>query len=88
MGDIQQLVQSVFIGLFFSFIIAKLISVVISHKDSTTNNTTAAKTRVSNQPSSPSIESKSHEIDELLVKDSSISAEIINKRNDSDDDWE
>lgn len=39
MGDLQQLIQSIFIGLFFSFIIAKLISIVLSHNHNNNNNT-------------------------------------------------
>ncbi|PIA48891.1 hypothetical protein AQUCO_01300054v1 [Aquilegia coerulea] len=53
MGDIPQLIQSVFIGFIFSFIVAKLISIAVSYKDNNNNantsTTTDTNTRVSIQ---------------------------------------
>lgn len=50
MGDWQQLIQSIFIGLLFSYLLAKLISIVVSFKD---DNLTISRSAESNQSLPP-----------------------------------
>lgn len=53
MGEWQSLLQSIFLGLIFSYLLAKLISIVVSFKDDSltiTRSTTTTTTTTSNAP--------------------------------------
>lgn len=88
-----QFVQSVFIGLIFSFLLAKLISVVVSFRDEKLSISRATDlVEPESEPSSSDPNPVSDELDDPIVEDSGVfEQERIGKEavsSDSDDDWE
>ncbi|XP_050385755.1 acyl-CoA-binding domain-containing protein 1 isoform X2 [Argentina anserina] len=87
-GDWQQLLQSVFLGLIFSYLLAKLISVVVSFKD---DNLTITPARP-DPPEPVPDPARSADSVSLLHEAGSVSAEHGSVRSESgseeDDDWE
>ncbi|KAL4297467.1 hypothetical protein GQ457_12G006740 [Hibiscus cannabinus] len=102
MADWQQLLQSVFIGLIFSYLLAKLISLLVSFKE---DNLSITRARSSNARGYDKIDGSGPGSDPLpsapyegLHKSDSVVAELGSLRNESDgdgldaddddDDWE
>lgn len=90
MGDWQQLVQSILLGLIFSFLLAKLISVVLSFKEDNLSITRAApKPEISDE----SNRGLAHETDSVVaehgsVRNDSVPVSDVDTDDDGDDDWE
>ncbi|KAG2701413.1 hypothetical protein I3843_06G039900 [Carya illinoinensis] len=84
MADWQQLVQSIVLGLLFSFLVAKLISVVLSFKEDNFSPSRSAP-----RPGIP--EGQANDADSLIAEQGSIrndSAPASDAEDDDDDDWE
>ncbi|XP_038686760.1 acyl-CoA-binding domain-containing protein 1 isoform X2 [Tripterygium wilfordii] len=100
MGDWQQLIQSVLIGLVFSYLLAKLISIVVAFKDEnlTVTRNFSAETQPQEQtrPEAKIIEGgsedfggRAHDLDSLIGEHGSVRNESLpGSDNDDDDDWE
>lgn len=94
-GDWQQLLQSIFLGLIFAYLLARLISIVVSFKD---DNLTVTRARTA--PTEPNLARPKPEdptrpaadAGALLHEADSVVAEHGSVRNESevgsDDDWE
>ncbi|XP_061375677.1 acyl-CoA-binding domain-containing protein 1 isoform X2 [Gastrolobium bilobum] len=96
MGEWQSLLQSIFIGLIFSYLIAKLISIVVSFKD---DNLTITRTTTitSTEPDVKLNDAVSDPHQRFGFEDESVMAEQGSVRNESvdggdddydEDDWE
>ncbi|KAL6132206.1 hypothetical protein ACLB2K_070577 [Fragaria x ananassa] len=89
-GDWQQLLQSVVLGLIFSYLLAKLISIVVSFKDENLTITRAGTAPPEPSPSLPdparSADSAAllHEADSVVAEHGSFRSSEVG----SDDDWE
>ncbi|XP_022737352.1 acyl-CoA-binding domain-containing protein 1-like [Durio zibethinus] len=96
MADWQQLLQSIFIGLLFSYLLAKLISLVVSFKDENLSITRARTTHVQahnkldsgprSDPHARADHVGTHEADSLIAEVGSVRNESDD--GDDDDDWE
>ena len=101
MGDWQSLIQSIFLGLIFSYLLAKLISIVVAFKDDnltltrrTVNNSTHRETNESNiepdyvaVPSKPDADEGEHrENESTLGEHGSVRNESVYGDDDHDDD--
>ena len=91
-GDWQQLLQSIVLGLIFSYLLAKLISIVVSFKE---DNLTITRAAAPEDPPDPnparsdpvrSADSASllHEADSVAAEHGSVRSSEV----ESDDDWE
>lgn len=99
MGEWQSFLQSIFIGLIFSYLLAKLISVVISFKEdnlSITRNLNRSddyqlppKSDIQDEAGSEGY-GAAHEIDSVGAEQSSVKNEIVSGSDHStdEDDWE
>ncbi|KAF3432792.1 hypothetical protein FNV43_RR23894 [Rhamnella rubrinervis] len=99
MVEWQQLLQSILLGLIFSYLLAKLISVVVSFKD---ENLTLTRARSSTDQVRPKSESKGgesrdepsgdmgavHDVDSVIAEHGSVRNESPAGSDDDDDDWE
>ncbi|KAL7146112.1 hypothetical protein ABFS83_06G019300 [Erythranthe nasuta] len=91
MADWHQLLQSVFIGLIFSFLLAKLFSVIFAFRDENLRITRAhSPERTAEERSVDSSSSRFSEENEPLISGnkSDNESEVISDHSDSDDDWE
>lgn len=97
MGEWQQLLQSILLGLIFSYLLAKLISIVVSFKDDNLS-ITRARTAGSDQ-NRPESDSKDElpggdlgaalEVDSVIAEHGSVRNESVHASDvDDDDDWE
>ncbi|XVF12698.1 hypothetical protein REPUB_Repub08aG0141600 [Reevesia pubescens] len=100
MADWQQLLQSIFIGLLFSYLLAKLISLVVSFKE---DNLSITRARTAHVQAHDKLDSGSgsdphgrtdygglHEADSVIAEVGSVRNESDDDENDDDDDddWE
>lgn len=98
MGEWQQLLQSILLGLIFSYLLAKLISIVVSFKD---ENLTLTRARTTTDQIRPQSESKAesrdepsgdvgavHDVDSVVAEHGSVRNESLAGSDDDDDDWE
>lgn len=97
MGEWQQLLQSILLGLIFSYLLAKLISIVVSFKD---DNLSIARARTGSDQIRPKSESKdepfvtggdfsaAHEADSVIAEHGSVRNESVPGSDVDDDDWE
>ncbi|KAL6123060.1 hypothetical protein ACLB2K_075583 [Fragaria x ananassa] len=86
-GDWQQLLQSVVLGLIFSYLLAKLISIVVSFKDENLTITRAGTAPPEPSPSRPDTARSAtllHEADSVVAEHGSVRSSEVG----SDDDWE
>ncbi|KAL6127541.1 hypothetical protein ACLB2K_070906 [Fragaria x ananassa] len=86
-GDWQQLLQSVLLGLIFSYLLAKLISIVVSFKDDNLTITRAGTAPPEPRPDpARSADSAAllHEADSVVAEHGSVRSSEVG----SDDDWE
>ncbi|XWS50321.1 hypothetical protein CRYUN_Cryun12cG0078400 [Craigia yunnanensis] len=96
MADWQQLLQSIFIGLLFSYLLAKLISLVVSFKEDNLSITRATHVQAHNKLDSDSGSDPHgrtdfggpHEADSLIAEVGSVRNESDGDDEDDDDDWE
>ncbi|XP_010520958.1 PREDICTED: acyl-CoA-binding domain-containing protein 1 isoform X2 [Tarenaya hassleriana] len=93
MGDWYQLVQSIVLGLIFSYLLAKLISVVVAFKDD--NLTVTRHRQIPSEEDSRRVESVAGggDADSLVAEQGSVRAESAggggdDEDEDEDDDWE
>jgi hypothetical protein len=88
MGDWQQLVQSIVLGLIFSFLVAKLISIVLSFKEDNLSITRSApKPEIPDDPN----QGLAHETDSVVAEHGSVRNDSVpgsDVETDDDDDWE
>ncbi|PRQ60477.1 putative FERM/acyl-CoA-binding protein, 3-helical bundle [Rosa chinensis] len=93
-GDWQQLLQSVVLGLIFSYLLAKLIAIVVSFKDDnliiTRASTAAAPAEPKPDDPARSAESGAlvHEADSVVAEHGSVRNDSAGSEAGSDDDWE
>lgn len=93
-GDWQQLLQSIFLGLIFAYLLARLISIVVSFKDDNLTVTRARTAPTEPNLARPKPEDPTRHADAgaLLHEADSVVAEHGSVRNESepesDDDWE
>ncbi|RZC80984.1 hypothetical protein C5167_043561 [Papaver somniferum] len=96
-GDWQEITQSIIIGLIFSFLVAKLISMVISIKDANLKVTREQEEEDEDDNAKPNQESTSlpevKEEEEIVESDqkkkSAATARVVSESDeDDDDDWE
>ncbi|TKY74069.1 Acyl-CoA-binding domain-containing protein 2 [Spatholobus suberectus] len=95
MGEWQSLLQSIFVGLIFSYLLAKLISIVVSFKDdnlTVTRTSTAAATRAEPEDAKRDDAVSVSDAAARPFEEESVVAEHGSVRNESDgeydDDWE
>ncbi|XWS48596.1 hypothetical protein CRYUN_Cryun13aG0090100 [Craigia yunnanensis] len=99
MADWQQLLQSIFIGLLFSYLLAKLISLVVSFKEDNLSITRAGTTHAQvhnkledasgSDPHSRTDLGGPHEADSVIAEVGSVRNESDGDGDDDDDDdWE
>jgi hypothetical protein len=100
MADWQQLLPSIFIGLLFSYLLAKLISIVVSFQNDNlhiTRNPQSPKPQSTTTPTTPTIHhhhQHSHgDIDSVVaeqgsVRNDSLSGNDSGGGDDDEDDWE
>ncbi|XP_062148142.1 acyl-CoA-binding domain-containing protein 1-like [Alnus glutinosa] len=88
MGDWQQLVQSIVLGIIFSFLVAKLISIVLSFKEDNLSITRSApRPEIPDDPN-PGL---AHETDSVVAEHGSVRNDSVpgsDVETDDDDDWE
>ncbi|GAV89097.1 ACBP domain-containing protein/Ank_2 domain-containing protein [Cephalotus follicularis] len=92
MGDWQPFLQSILIGLLFSYLLAKLISIVVSFKEDNltiTRNNSNETTQTLSKPE-PIPFSEAHEADSVIAEHGSVRNDsVVNTDDDDDDDdWE
>ncbi|XP_022763640.1 acyl-CoA-binding domain-containing protein 1-like isoform X2 [Durio zibethinus] len=98
MADWQQLLQSIFIGLLFSYLLAKLISLVVSFKE---DNLSITRSGITHVQANKKLDSGSgsdthgrtdhggpHEADSVIAEVGSVRSESDDDDEDDDDDWE
>ncbi|KAL6291690.1 hypothetical protein ACE6H2_009200 [Prunus campanulata] len=98
MGEWQQLLQSIFLGLIFSYLLAKLIAIVVSFKEDNLSITRAHTTPTDinlprPKPQSHDDPPRSADLTSAAIEAESVVAEHGSVRNESseagsDDDWE
>ncbi|KAK4273872.1 hypothetical protein QN277_017183 [Acacia crassicarpa] len=102
MGDWQSLVQSIFLGLIFSYLLAKLISILVSFKDdnlTVTRRSISSTDHVSDRSKvEPDVnplgrrpdadEGEHRENESILAEQGSVRNESVDGDDDDDDDWE
>ncbi|XVE64432.1 hypothetical protein DITRI_Ditri07aG0100300 [Diplodiscus trichospermus] len=98
MAEWQQLLQSIFIGLIFSYLLAKLISLVVSFKEDNLSITRARTTYVEVHNKLDSVSGSDphgrteygvhHEADSVIAEAGSVRNESDGDAEDDDDDWE
>lgn len=102
MGEWQSLIQSIFLGLIFSFLLAKLISIVVSFKDdnlTVTRRSISSTDHVNNRRKiepdarpfvhrSDADEAEHQEIESVMAEHGSVRNESVDGDDDNDDDWE
>ncbi len=91
MADWQQLVQSIVLGLIFSYLLAKLISIVISFKEENLSLTRSTRLKpepepVIDDPTDDTPFRDTHEADSMIAEQGSIDSAPDD--DDDDDDWE
>jgi acyl-CoA-binding protein len=88
MGDWQQLVQSIVLGIIFSFLVAKLISIVLSFKEDNLSITRSApRPEIPDDPN-PGL---AHETDSVVAEHGSVRNDSVpgsDVETDDDEDWE
>lgn len=93
MGDWYQLVQSIIFGLIFSYLLAKLISILVAFKDENLSLTRNHETQSEDDDSSQHKLASSTtviggETDSLVAEQGSSRADSVDGDEDDDDDWE
>ncbi|XP_050203829.1 acyl-CoA-binding domain-containing protein 1-like [Mercurialis annua] len=96
MADWHQFLQSIFLGLIFSYLLAKLISIVVAFKDD--NLTITREPLITPQSSTVTAAQSTHETESLIAEHGSVRNESIaggdtdydsdGGGDDEDDDWE
>ncbi|RDX66025.1 Acyl-CoA-binding domain-containing protein 2 [Mucuna pruriens] len=92
MGEWQSLLQSIFVGLIFSYLLAKLISIVVSFKEDNLTVTRAASA-ARNEAEEAKLDAAASDVAARRFEAESVMAEHGSVRNDEsdgdyDDDWE
>ncbi|KAF7816674.1 acyl-CoA-binding domain-containing protein 1 [Senna tora] len=101
MVEWQSLLQSIFLGLIFSYLLAKLISIVVSFKDenltvtrstSTDHKGNQSRVEPDDNPFPPrsgaADQAEHHETESIMAEQGSVRNESIDGDDDYDDDWE
>lgn len=102
MGEWQSLLQSIFLGLIFSFLLAKLISVLVSFKDDNLTITRSSISSADNKSNQIRIEPDANliagrsgadegellEAESVMAEHGSVRNESVHSDDDYDDDWE
>lgn len=96
MGEWQSLFQSIFIGLIFSYLLAKLISIVVSFKDDNLTITRNTNTNIATvtepdvkQDDTVSDAGHRFEAESVMAEQGSVRNESVDGDDDDyDDDWE
>ncbi|KAK7317109.1 hypothetical protein RJT34_01071 [Clitoria ternatea] len=90
MGEWQSLIQSIVVGLIFSYLLAKLISIVVSFKD---DNLTITRTATSTAKRDDTVSDATRhfemEAESVMAEQGSVRNESLDgDHDDDDDDWE
>lgn len=93
MAEWQQFVQSVFFGVIFSFLLAKLFSVIFAYRDENLRNARSVSPEPASKPAEETVASLSRGLGEskpLIVENEGLAREssTVGDLTDSDDDWE
>ncbi|CAA2940315.1 acyl- -binding domain-containing 1-like [Olea europaea subsp. europaea] len=93
MAEWQQFVQSVFVGVIFSFLLAKLFSVIFAFRDENLRNARSVSPEPASKPAEETVASLSRGLGEskpLIVENEGLAREssTVGDLTDSDDDWE
>uniref|UniRef100_A0A6M2ESB2 ACB domain-containing protein n=1 Tax=Populus davidiana TaxID=266767 RepID=A0A6M2ESB2_9ROSI len=98
MADWQQLLPSIFIGLLFSYLLAKLISIVVSFQNDNlhiTRNPQSPKPQSTNTPTTHHHQHSHGDVDSVVAEQGSVRNDSLSgndsvgdDEDDDDDDWE